>query len=113
MASFPSASRAITWAIGMQNAVAARNEAEPANPISVKVGLNAGEPVAEDGDIFGTAVQMARRICDSAGPGQILASDVVRQLVAGKGIEFRDLGKAELKGFAEAAQLYEIVPPQA
>jgi adenylate cyclase len=113
MASFPSASRAITWAIGMQEAVAARNAVEPANPIAVKVGLNAGEPLAEDGDIFGTAVQMARRICDSAGPGQILASDVVRQLAAGKGIEFRDLGKAELKGYAEAVQLYEIVPPQA
>lgn len=112
MASFPSATRAITWAIGMQNAVAERNEAEPGQPIAVKIGLNAGEPLAEDGDIFGTAVQMARRICDSAGPGQILASDVVRQLAAGKGIEFRDLGKAELKGYAEAVALYEIKPPQ-
>jgi adenylate cyclase len=97
----------------MQEAVAARNEAEPTNPIAVKIGLNAGEPLAEDGDIFGTAVQMARRLCDSAGPGQIVASDVVRQLAAGKGIEFRDLGRAELKGYAEAVQLYEIVPPQA
>jgi class 3 adenylate cyclase len=113
MASFPSASRAITWAIGMQRAVSERNEAAPGQPIAVKVGLNAGEPLAEDEDIFGTAVQMARRICDSAGPGQILASDVVRQLAAGKGIEFRDLGKAELKGFAEAAQLFEVVPSQA
>ncbi|HET9477613.1 MAG TPA: adenylate/guanylate cyclase domain-containing protein, partial [Dehalococcoidia bacterium] len=106
---FPSATRAITWAIGMQAAVAQRNETEPGQPIAVKVGLNAGEPLAEDGDIFGTAVQMARRICDSAGPGQILASDVVRQLAAGKGIDFRDLGKAELKGYAEAVPLYEIV----
>src|SRR3990172_3894085 len=97
----------------MPGAVAAPNEAGPAEPTPVKGGLNAGEPLAEDGDIFGTAVQMARRICDSAGPGQILAADVVRQLAAGKGIEFRDLGKAELKGFAEAVQLYEIVPPQA
>lgn len=112
MASFPSASRAVAWAIEMQESVTARNEADPANQIAVKVGLNAGEPLAEDGDVFGTVVQMARRICDSAGPGQILASDVVRQLAAGKGIEFRDLGKADLKGFAEAVQLYEILPPQ-
>lgn len=112
MASFPSASRAVAWAIEMQESVAARNEADPANQIEVKVGLNAGEPLAEDGDVFGTAVQMARRICDSAGPGQILASDVVRQLAAGKGIEFRNLGTADLKGFAEAVQLYEILQPQ-
>jgi len=113
MASFPSASRAITWALGVQTLVGARNQAEPENPVQVKVGINAGEPLAEDGDIFGTAVQMARRICDSAGPGQVLVSDVVRQLAAGKGIEFRDMGRHGLKGFTEAVQLYEIVPPQA
>lgn len=113
MASFPSATRAITWAIGMQHAVAERNETEPGVPIAVKVGLNAGEPVTEDGDLFGTAVQMARRICDQAGQGQVLASDVVRQLAAGKGIRFRSLGKAQLKGFEDAVELYEILPSEA
>jgi class 3 adenylate cyclase/pimeloyl-ACP methyl ester carboxylesterase len=112
MASFPSAFRAITCAQGIQAAVAARNETDGDNQIAVRIGLNAGEPVAEGGDIFGTAVQLAKRICDHAGPGKVLVSDVVRQLVAGKGVEFRDAGKAELKGFSEAAQLYEIVAPQ-
>jgi class 3 adenylate cyclase len=40
----------------------------------VRLGLNAGEPIAEDDDIFGTAVQLAARIADRAEPGQVLVS---------------------------------------
>jgi len=76
--------------------------------LGIRIGLNAGEPVAEEGDIFGTAVQMARRICDHAQPGQIMVSDVVRQLAAGKGIQFSDHGDAQLKGFAQPVRLYEV-----
>jgi pimeloyl-ACP methyl ester carboxylesterase/class 3 adenylate cyclase len=108
-ASFPWRRALSLWAIGMQNAGCPQRSGAH-EPDLGQGRINAGEPVRGRRHL---EVQMARRICDSAGPGQILASDVVRQLVAGKGIEFRDLGKAELKGFAEAAQLYEIVPPQA
>ena len=107
MASFPSASRAITCAISIQAAVAARNAASPDNPIGVRIGLNAGEPVAEDKDLFGTAVQLARRVCDHGEAGQVLVSDVVRQLTAGKGFAFTDRGDAELKGFSERVRLFE------
>lgn len=108
MASFPSASRAISCALSIQYAVAARNTAEPADPLGVRIGLNAGEPVAEDRDLFGASVQLARRICDAARPGQVLVSDVVRQLVAGKGFAFADQGEALLKGFAEPVRLFEV-----
>ena len=76
--------------------------------LAVHIGLNAGEPVAEEEDLFGTAVQLARRICDQADGGEIIASDVVRQLVAGKGFLFLDRGEAALKGFLEPVQLYEV-----
>jgi hypothetical protein len=72
------------------------------------VGLNAGEPIAEDEDLFGTAVNLAARICGHAEAGQILASDVVRQLVAGKDFLFTDRGEASLKGFDEPVRLYEV-----
>ena len=78
--------------------------------MSVRIGLNAGEPVNDGKDIFGTSVQLARRICDYAQPGQVLVSDVVRQLAAGKDVRFRDVGAAELKGFSEPAHLYEVLP---
>src|SRR5437879_3427901 len=61
-------------------------------PLQVRIGLNAGEPVAEDGDLFGTAVNMAARIADQAQGGEILASNVVRELMAGKGVGFSDRG---------------------
>jgi class 3 adenylate cyclase len=104
MASFPSASRAIECAIAIQRAVAAGDNQQ----LGVHIGINAGEPVAEDGDLFGTSVQLARRICDKAEGGQILASDVVRQLVAGKGFLFADQGDVALRGFEDPVRIYEV-----
>ncbi len=110
MASFASAARAIACARSIQGEVARYSELNPDDAIAVRIGLNAGEPVKEGDDIFGTAVQLARRICDQAGPGQVFVSDVVRQLVAGKDVTFRDLGPAELKGIQEPVQIYEVLP---
>ena len=105
MASFPSASSALECAVAIQRAVEARNKDDE---LGIHIGLNAGEPVAEDADLFGTAVQLARRICDQAEGGEILASDVVRQLVAGKGFLFADRGDVALRGFEDPVRLYEV-----
>jgi class 3 adenylate cyclase len=85
MASFFSASRAVGCALQIQKTFSARNIANPEDTVKIRIGLNAGEPIAEDDDLFGTSVQLARRLCDRAQPGRVLVSDVVRQLVAGKG----------------------------
>jgi class 3 adenylate cyclase len=108
MASFASASRALESAIAMQRAFAQHNESNPDIPIRVRIGLNAGEPVAEEKDLFGTAVQLAARICAHAEPGQILASDVIQQLVAGKGFVCADQGEIGLKGFERPVRLHEV-----
>jgi class 3 adenylate cyclase/pimeloyl-ACP methyl ester carboxylesterase len=107
MASFASATRALECAVAMQRAFAAHNESAE-EPIRVRIGLNAGEPVAEEKDLFGTAVQLAARICAHAEPGQILASDVVQQLVAGKGFVCADQGEIGLKGFERPVRLHEV-----
>jgi class 3 adenylate cyclase len=107
MASFSSATRALECAIAMQRAFAARNESAE-EPIRVRIGLNAGEPIAEEKDLFGTAVQLAARICAYAQPGEILAADVVQQLAAGKGFSFADKGEATLKGFEKPVRLHEV-----
>jgi class 3 adenylate cyclase len=104
MASFPFASRAIECAVAVQRAIAEHGE----TPLRVRIGLNAGEPVAEEADLFGTAVNLAKRICDHAEPGQILVSDVVQQLAAGKGFTFADKGEATLKGFEKPVRLHEV-----
>jgi class 3 adenylate cyclase len=108
MASFYSASRAIGCAIQIQKMFEARNAANPEDGVKIRIGLNAGEPIAEGKDLFGTSVQLARRLCDRAQPGRVLVSDVVRQLVAGKGFEFEHRGAESLKGFAEPVSLYEV-----
>lgn len=111
MASFPSASRAVECAIHIQRAFTARNTEQGlgnAETLRVRIGLNAGEPVAEDRDLFGTAVNLAARIAAHAGGNEVLASDVVRQLVAGKGFAFADRGETALKGIEEPVRLYEV-----
>jgi class 3 adenylate cyclase/pimeloyl-ACP methyl ester carboxylesterase len=108
MGSFASASRAVECAIEIQRAVAARAEQEPEALLQVKVALNAGEPVAEEGDLFGTTVQVAARVRDMAAPGQILITEVVRGLTAGKRFLVSDSGEHVLKGFEEPVRLYEV-----
>ena len=74
----------------------------------MRIGLNAGEPIAEDEDLFGTAVNLAARICAHAEAAQILAPIVVRELTAGKQFLFADLGETELRGFEDPVRLYEL-----
>jgi class 3 adenylate cyclase len=112
MASFSSATKALECAIAMQSAFAGHNESAE-EPINVRIGLNAGEPIAEDdpggrGDLFGTAVNMAARIAAKADGGEILASNVVRELVAGKEFLFNDRGDTELRGFEDPVRVYEV-----
>jgi class 3 adenylate cyclase/pimeloyl-ACP methyl ester carboxylesterase len=107
MACFTSATRALECAIAMQRAFAEHNESAE-EPMRVRVGLNAGEPIAEDEDLFGTAVILAARVAAKAEGGEILVSDVVRQLVAGKGFLFSDRGDTVLRGFEDPVRLYEV-----
>jgi len=108
MAWFASAQRALECAIALQRAFASRN-ATAAEPFQIRAGLNAGEPIIEDDDMFGTSVNAASRICNEAGGGEIVVSDVVRQLVAGKAFTFTDRGAVDLKGFAEPVRLSTTV----
>jgi class 3 adenylate cyclase len=107
MASFPSASGALECAIAIQRAVE-QHASDTGASLAIHVGINAGEPVAEEADLFGTSVQLARRICDAAGSDEILVSNVVRELAAGKGFLFADRGDAVLRGFEEPVRLYEL-----
>lgn len=108
MASFGKASSALNCAATIQRAFADRNEQHPDQRVRVRIGLNAGEPVAEDGDLFGTSIQLAARICARAEPGQVLAANVVRELAAGKQFLFADHGDVVLRGFEDPVRLYEV-----
>lgn len=104
---FSSAHSALDCAVALQRSFAARN-ASAAEPLQIRAGINAGEPILEDDDLFGTSVIAAARICGEADGGEIIVSDVVRQLVAGKGFAFADRGFVALKGFEDPLQLHEV-----
>jgi class 3 adenylate cyclase len=104
MASFGSVTKAVECAIALQRAFAERE----GEPLSVRVGLNAGEPIEEEGDLFGATVILASRIAAKAQGGEILVSDNVRSLSAGKGFLFADRGEFVAKGFEEPVRLYEV-----
>lgn len=107
MAAFDTASAALDWAVALQRSMEAHNTSA-GEPLYVRIGLNTGEPIAEEEDLHGTAVIVAARVAAQAGGGEIFATDVVRQLVAGKGYLFHDRGPAPLKGFDEPVRLYEV-----
>jgi adenylate cyclase len=104
IAAFPSATRALECAIAVQRALAV-----VPGTVRVRMGVNAGEPIAEAGDLFGTAVILAARVAGAARGGEILVADVVRQLTAGKGFRFTERGEVALRGFAVPVRVCEVV----
>jgi class 3 adenylate cyclase len=106
-ASFDSASMAVECAVAIQRALARQRRTHPEEAFQVRIGINAGEPIATEGRLFGAAVHVAFRICARAQGGQILISEVVQQLVAGKGFQLADRGRVALKGL-ERVRLYEV-----
>jgi class 3 adenylate cyclase/alpha-beta hydrolase superfamily lysophospholipase len=68
--------------------------------LSVRIGVHTGECEILGADVGGVGVHLAQRVMSEAGPGEILVSGTVRDLVSGSGVEFRDRGQHVLKGFS-------------
>jgi class 3 adenylate cyclase len=108
MASFVSVSTALACALAIHRAFAEVSHTRPQTPVQVRIGLNAGEPLPEEGRLFGAAVNVAARICSQAQGGEVLVSEAVRQLATGKGFVFIDRGLFELKGLTGPFRLYAV-----
>jgi class 3 adenylate cyclase len=76
--------------------------------IQLRAGVHTGEVELVAGDIAGVSVHTASRIMNLAGPGEVLVSATVHELVAGTGLTFEDAGEHELKGLAGARRLYRL-----
>ena len=76
--------------------------------IEVRAGLHTGECERIDHKVGGIAVNIGARVAAEAGPGEVLVSSTVKDLVAGSGIEFRDRGAAELKGVPGEWRLFAV-----
>jgi class 3 adenylate cyclase len=76
--------------------------------LEVRAGLHTGECELVDGKVGGIAVHIGARVAANAGPGEVLVSSTVRDLVAGSGITFADRGTAELKGIPGDWRLFAV-----
>jgi class 3 adenylate cyclase len=106
LATFMSVVQALDCAVRIQQGVASLPEAEW--PLRVRVGLAAGEPVADGDDLFGLAVSLASRVCNACEPGSILVTSTVRDLAAGKRYAFQDAGEHTFKGFDEPVRVFGL-----
>ena len=103
LATFDGPTRAIQCAAAIRDAVTQLG-------VEVRMGLHTGECELMGNDVGGVAVHMAARISAEAGPGQILVSNTVKDLVAGSGLKFKDTGLHILKGFSGESRLFEALP---
>lgn len=105
LASFTTAQQAIECVAALQRLAAPGIAGEP---LRIRAGINAGEPISEEDDIFGASVIIAARIAARAEGGQVLVANVVRELVAGKGFVFKTAGEHVLAGFDEPIRLWDL-----
>jgi DNA-binding NarL/FixJ family response regulator/class 3 adenylate cyclase len=98
MVAFSSAVAAVRCAVALQRATTGADDG-----LDVRIGVDAGEPLSEGGDLYGTPVIVASRLCDAAGPGEILATQVVRQIAGPRVAELmRPAGAFKVKGISES-----------
>ena len=110
MVAFTSIRSALDCAVSIQRELEERNVESPGEELRVRIGVNFGEVTVEGDDLYGQAVNAAARIAGKARGGEILVSDIVRQLVgSGPEITFADRGRMRLKGFPDRWHLYGVV----
>ena len=108
MASFVNVEHAVRCAVIIQKAFAEHNQRNVQKSLHIRVGLSAGEPVEEDGDFFGSAVQLAARICAYAEPDHILATQIVRDECRSHRDVFVEVGEITPKGFDRPILVHEV-----
>jgi adenylate cyclase len=109
---FGSVVDAVECAVAIQAGVAAR-QADQANDrrIVFRIGINIGDVIIEDDDIYGDDVNITARLQEVAEPGGICVSAIVREQVQTKiALGFYDLGERRLKNIAKAVRIYRTAP---
>jgi DNA-binding NarL/FixJ family response regulator/class 3 adenylate cyclase len=104
MVAFASAVAAVRCAVDMQRGTTGMDGCPP-----IRVGLDAGEPLPDGDDLYGRPVIVASRLCESAAGGQIMASDIVRQIAGARVAELmQPAGALRLAGLAERVSVAQV-----
>ena len=107
---FASAVDAVRCAMEIQHSMAERNAEIPEDHrIEFRIGINIGDIIIDEGDIFGDGVNVAARIETLAKPGAICLSDNAYQQIKGKlAVDVSDIGEKALKNIAQPVRVYEV-----
>ena len=107
---FASAVDAVRCAMEIQHAMAERNAAIPEDRrIEFRIGINVGDIIIDDGDIYGDGVNIAARVETLASPGAICISDNTYQQIKGKlAVDVSDMGEQQLKNIAQPIRVYDV-----
>ena len=110
LAEFENGVEATRCAATLRDAVAQMNQALPDEQrIAMRIGINLGDIIAEEGDIFGDGVNIAARVGALAKPGSVYVSEMVHSQVADKvDFDFEDLGPQSLKNIARPIRVYRM-----
>ncbi len=107
MAAFDEVANAVSAAADIQQRFC-RFNTEASESLHIRIGIHAGDPVAEHNDLFGATVQMAFRLCGEAEAEGILVSELVRQLSRQDSSRFIALGERNLKGFKVVTPVFRF-----
>ena len=107
MLAFSSARRAVACAQSIQRTIHTAF-ADDSPPIRVRIGVHTGDALHEADHFFGTTVHYAARVASQALGGEVVVSNVVRELVAGRDIGFLEGREVELKGLDGLHQLFAV-----
>ena len=107
---FASAVDAVRCAMEIQRGMAERNAAIPEDRrIEFRIGINVGDIIIDEDDIYGDGVNIAARIETLASPGAICISDNAYQQIKGKlTLEVGDVGEQQLKNIAQPVRVYSV-----
>jgi adenylate cyclase len=108
---FRSVADAVQCAAEIQRRMARRNaDVSPARWIQFRIGINLGDVIVENDDIFGDGVNVAARLQELAEPGGICVSGAVRDQVGDRlDVEFKDLGERSVKNIARPIRAFQVV----
>jgi adenylate cyclase len=107
---FPSVVGAVRCAVEIQRGMAERNAAVPAGKrIEFRIGINLGDIILDDGDIFGDGINIAARLEALAAPGGICIASSAHEQVRDKlDLVFEDLGEQQVKNIARPVRVYRV-----
>lgn len=112
MASFDVADQAVRAAIEMSKGIAAIEVPESGDAderLSIRIGMTSGEPLEEHGDLFGSVVNLASRLCDFADSGEILISAACLNEISEDAFELESIGNVSIRGFDDPISVSRVI----